>query len=123
MKDLIVQCQLDINLLPFLSARYCDDPLPPALNGGLRDWNETLLSTVTPYLTKVNYTCDTARKLQRFEEDPETFELVEILHDFQVTIVLIRGEEDNSVVCCHEDDFVFRCSTASGTSLGPHTKP
>ena len=41
--------------------RYCPDPVPPHENGGLSDWDSTL-TDITPYNTRVTYSCDIARQ-------------------------------------------------------------
>ena len=57
------------------SERYCVDPPAPRA-GGLYDWNSTL-TTVTPYLTDVTYTCDIARRFENgtgFQYDTKVYE-------------------------------------------------
>ncbi len=47
--------------------RFCDNPPPAALNGGLKSWDD--YSPVRPaFQTKVTYTCDTGRRIDKTED-------------------------------------------------------
>jgi hypothetical protein len=63
------------------SERYCGIPQDPDHNGGLYDWDSSL-GNETPYGTKVTYSCDKARQLQRFDEYANGT-VVEVLHETQ----------------------------------------